>query len=121
MQALAAGDRDRFLSHERRVREAALLPPFGRLAGIIGSARDAGEVERFMRALARRVPVSREVTVLGPAPAPMALVQGRHRWRFLVRAGREVNLQSFLSDWLKGVEPRGSLKLEVDVDPYSFL
>jgi primosomal protein N' (replication factor Y) len=51
----------------------------------------------------------------------MALVQGRHRWRFLVRAGREVNLQSFLSDWLKGVEPRGSLKLEVDVDPYSFL
>jgi primosomal protein N' (replication factor Y) len=121
MQALAAGDRDRFLSHERRVREAALLPPFGRLAGIIGSARDAGEVERFMRTLARRVPVSREVTVLGPAPAPMALVQGRHRWRFLVRAGREVNLQSFLSDWLKGVEPRGSLKLEVDVDPYSFL
>lgn len=121
MQALAAGDRDRFLSHERRVREAALLPPFGRLAGIIGSARDAGEVERFMRGLARRVPVSREVTVLGPAPAPMALVQGRHRWRFLVRAGREVNLQSFLSDWLKGVEPRGSLKLEVDVDPYSFL
>jgi primosomal protein N' (replication factor Y) (superfamily II helicase) len=81
MQALAAGDRDRFLSHERRVREAALLPPFGRLAGIIGSARDAGEVERFMRALARRVPVSREVTVLGPAPAPMALVQGRHRFK----------------------------------------
>ena len=121
MQALAAGDRDRFLSHERRVREAALLPPFGRLAGIIGSARDAGEVERFMRALARRVPVGREVTVLGPAPAPMALVQGRHRWRFLVRAGREVNLQSFLTDWLGGVAPKGSLKLEVDVDPYSFL
>jgi primosomal protein N' (replication factor Y) len=121
MQALAAGDRDRFLKHERRVREAALLPPFGRLAGIIGSARDAGEVERFMRALARRVPVTPDVTVLGPAPAPMALVQGRHRWRFLVRAGREVNLQGFLNDWLKGVEAKGSLKLEVDVDPYSFL
>ncbi len=121
MQALEAGDRDRFLKHERRVREAALLPPFGRLAGVIGSARDAGEIERFMRALARRVPATREVTVLGPAPAPMALVQGRHRWRFLVRAARDVDLQGFLTDWLKGVEPRGSLKLEVDVDPYSFL
>ena len=121
MQALEAGDRDRFLKHERRVREAALLPPFGRLAGVIGSARDAGEIERFMRALARRVPATREVTVLGPAPAPMALVQGRHRWRFLVRAARDVDLQGFLTDWLKGIEPRGSLKLEVDVDPYSFL
>ncbi len=61
------------------------------------------------------------VTVLGPAPAPIALVRGRHRWRFLVKAGREVNIQGYLREWLKDVKPKGSLALQVDVDPYDFL
>jgi primosomal protein N' (replication factor Y) len=61
------------------------------------------------------------VTVLGPAPAPIALVRGRHRWRFLVKARREVDIQAFLRTWLKDVKPKGSLHLSVDVDPYNFL
>ena len=59
--------------------------------------------------------------MLGPAPAPIALVRGRYRWRFLVKAGRETNVQAFLRNWLHGVKPRGSLKIDIDVDPYSFL
>jgi hypothetical protein len=30
-------------------------------------------------------------------------------------------MQSFLRTWLAGVETKGSLRLAVDVDPYSFL
>jgi primosomal protein N' (replication factor Y) (superfamily II helicase) len=32
-----------------------------------------------------------------------------------------VNIQGFLREWLKDVKPKGSLRLEVDVDPYNFL
>ena len=49
------------------------------------------------------------------------MVRGRHRFRFLVKAGRDVNLQAFLRLWLKDVKPKGSLALQVDVDPYNFL
>ena len=80
-------------------------------------ATEAAETERFARNLGLIAPLADGVTVLGPAQAPIALVRGRHRWRFLVKATREVNVQAFLRLWLKDVKPKGSLALQVDVDP----
>jgi len=121
MRALKNGDRDGYLAQERAIRESAGLPPYSRLAAVILSGTDAAETERFTRDVARLVPLGDGVTVLGPAPAPIAIVRGRHRWRFLVKAGREVNIQAFLQQWLKDVKPKGALSLQVDVDPYNFL
>jgi primosomal protein N' (replication factor Y) len=121
MQALAKGDRDGYLSQEKAIREAASLPPYGRLAAIIISGRDGPETERFARTISRQAPLAEGITVLGPAPAPIHLVRARHRWRFLVKAKREVSIQNFLRQWLKDVKPKGSLDLAIDVDPYSFL
>ena len=121
MQALRKGDRDSYFNQEKAIRDNAGLPPYGRLAGIIVSGADAASTERFARALAAIVPLAEGVTVLGPAPAPIALVRGRHRWRFLVKAKRDVDIQAFLRTWLSQVKPKGSLRLAVDVDPYNFL
>ena len=121
MQALKKGERDSYLDQEKLIRENAGLPPYGRLAAIIISGADAPSTERFARALGNAMPLAEGVTVLGPAQAPIALVRGRHRWRFLVKAKREVNIQGFLKLWLQDVKPKGSLALQVDVDPYNFL
>ena len=121
MRALEKGDREGYLKQEKATREHSGLPPYGRLAALILSGRDGPETERFARSLARLVPMAEGVAVLGPAPAPLALVRGRHRWRFLVKARRDVNIQAFLRQWLKDVKPKGSLQLAVDVDPYSFV
>ena len=121
MLALKRGARDGYLNQEKAIREGAMLPPYGRLAALIISGRDAAQTEAFARSVARMVPMAEGVTVLGPAPAPIHLVRGRHRWRFLVKAGREVNIQGFLREWLKDVKAKGSLHLAVDMDPYSFL
>ncbi len=37
-----------------------------------------------------------------PAEAPLALVRGRYRFRLLVKTEREIDLQSYLRDWLAG-------------------
>jgi primosomal protein N' (replication factor Y) len=121
MKALALGDRDRFLEGEAAARRGAGLPPFGRLAALIVSAGDAEAVDFAARALARSAPQLPGINVLGPAPAPLAVLRGRHRRRFLVKAGREVNLQAVLSGWLSRVRVQGSVRLQVDIDPYSFL
>ncbi|HEY4821070.1 MAG TPA: hypothetical protein VIH62_09495, partial [Xanthobacteraceae bacterium] len=59
--------------------------------------------------------------VLGPAPAPLAILRGRHRRRFLVKADRGANLQAVLRDWLARVRVSGSVRVQADIDPYSFL
>jgi primosomal protein N' (replication factor Y) len=121
MRALAAGDRDGFLRAEAEARRLAGLPPFGRLAALIVSAADAESVDEAAHALGRAAPQIPGVAVLGPAPAPLAVLRGRHRRRFLVKAGRDVNLQAVLRAWLGRVRLGGSARLQVDVDPYSFL
>ncbi|HML09683.1 MAG TPA: primosomal protein N', partial [Stellaceae bacterium] len=121
MQALAANDRDRFLEAEARQRREAHLPPFARLAALIVSAPDAESADFAARALARAAPHMPGVGVLGPVPAPLAVLRGRHRRRLLVQAERAVNLQAVLREWLAKVRFAGSTRLQVDVDPYSFL
>src|SRR5579875_856771 len=121
MQALAAGDRDRFLAAEAEARRAAGLPPFGRLAALIVSADDAEAADAAARALARAAPRQPGLTVLGPAPAPLAVLRGRHRRRFLVKAARTLALQAAVREWLSRVRVTGSVRIQIDVDPYSFL
>ena len=121
MKALAAGDRDRFLEAEAAARRNAGLPPFGRLAALIVSAADGESCDFAAQALSRAAPQLPGVTVLGPAPAPLALLRGRHRRRFLVKATREVNAQAVLREWLSRVRLSGSVRLQVDINPYSFL
>ena len=121
MRALAANDRDRFLEAEARQRREAHLPPFARLAALIVGAPDGDSADFAARALARAAPHMPGVTVLGPAPAPLAVLRGRHRRRLLVQAERTVNLQAVLREWLAKVRVAGSTRLQVDIDPYSFL
>ncbi|NYZ13615.1 primosomal protein N' [Azospirillum sp. RWY-5-1] len=121
MQALAAGDRDGFYALEAEQRLEAAMPPFGRLAALIVSGEDEGAVDRVAYALGRAAPRSDTVAVLGPAPAPLALLRGRHRRRLLLKAPRGVAVQPLVADWLGRVEVPSSVRVQVDVDPYSFL
>ena len=121
MQAIAAGDMERFYAEELAERRAAGLPPFGRLAALVVAGRDPGATRAFAAALARSAPDLPGLRVLGPAPAPIALLRGRHRQRLLVIAAPEIDLPAVLAPWLKGRKVPASLRLQIDVDPYSFL
>jgi len=121
MQALADGARDRFLSAESEMRREGGWPPFGRLAALIVSGRNEAEVDRTAAALGRAAPHGADVRVLGPAPAPFAMLRGRHRRRLLLKAARNVDVQAVLRRWLSQVRWPGGVRVQVDVDPYSFL
>ncbi len=121
MQALAAGDRDGFYQLEAEMRQDAGMPPFGRLAALIVSGEDPTLVDRVAMALGRAAPRSETVHVLGPAPAPLALLRGRHRRRLLLKAPRATQVQSLIADWLGRVEIPPAIRVQIDVDPYSFL
>ncbi|MEN9895155.1 MAG: primosome assembly protein PriA, partial [Pseudomonadota bacterium] len=122
MQAIVSGDRQAFYDREIAEREKAMLPPFGRLASVIISADTRALAEAHARGLRLAAPQVTGITVLGPAEAPLALVRGRHRFRLLVHGRRNSDMQAFLKSMLvHGPKERGSVHVQLDIDPQSFL
>ena len=119
--ALASGDRDGFYAAETAARRDANAPPFGRWAAIILSSEDEKEAREAAVRLGDVRPRLSDVQILGPAPAPLALLRGRYRYRFLVNAKRSANLQAVLRDWIGAVNFAPGVRVGVDVDPYSFV
>ena len=119
--ALIAGDAPGFYAAETEARREAAMPPFGRLAAMIVSAEDAAEAESVARRIGHAAPEVEGMAVFGPAPAPLAMLRGRHRQRLLVHAARSLDVQDVIRDWLARVEWSAKVRVSVDVDPYSFL
>ena len=121
IQALASGDRDGFMAAEGDGRKAAGMPPFGRLAGLVVSGKDFNAVERTARSLAGTAPREAGLEVWGPAPAPLAVLRGRHRMRLLMCTERRIDIQAALRAWMKATEIPSNVRVQIDVDPYSFM
>jgi primosomal protein N' (replication factor Y) len=119
--ALAAGDRDAFYAAETDARRHAGAPPFGRWAAIIISSEDEAEAREAANRLGGTRPDHPDIAILGPAPAPMALLRGRYRYRLLVNARRSADLQNVLREWVGAVDVPRSVRIAIDIDPYSFV
>ena len=120
LKALVESDSKAFLETEADGRRGLGMPPFGRLVSLILSGPNEDAVRQAGRDLARVVPPAPGIEVLGPAPASMALLRGRHRHRFLIKGPRNRLLQPFVRAWLDSVKVSSSVRIQVDVDPYSF-
>lgn len=121
MQALAAQDRDAFLAAEAEEREAAGMPPYGRLAAVIVSAPSEPLANEASKILGEKAPNAEGLDLWGPAPAPLTIIRGMHRRRFLIRADRGVDVSAFLATWMARVKLHSAVRVQIDVDPYSFL
>ncbi|MEQ9520505.1 MAG: primosomal protein N' [Parvibaculum sp.] len=121
MQALIEGRRDGFLEREASMRKRTGYPPYGRLVGIVVSGPNPAQVNAVARELGRAHGNAEGIAVFGPAPAPLALLRGRHRVRFLVKAARGAPVQDYVAHWLSKVKTPNAVRVSVDVDPYSFL
>ncbi len=120
LQSLVRDDRAGFIAAEKADREAAHMPPYGRLAAVILSSRDDEALMAFASQMARQWPNYEGMTLLGPAPAPIRLLRGQHRVRFLIKAEREVNLQRAIAQWLNGLKIPSLIQCQLDIDPVSF-
>ena len=121
MQALLSGDFSRFMQSEAAERRPGNWPPFGRLAALIVSADSAAAADRAASELGRAAPAGDGIMVLGPAPAPLSILRGRHRRRLLLKTRRDIAVQPVLRAWLDAVPIRRDVRVDVDIDPVSFL
>jgi primosomal protein N' (replication factor Y) len=121
MQALLRGDLAAFMESEAAQRRPGNWPPYGRLAALIVSAGTAASADALARDLGVAAPFGEGIQVLGPAPAPLSILRGRHRRRLLLKTRRDVAVQPLLSAWLAKVKVPRDGRVDVDVDPVSFM
>jgi primosomal protein N' (replication factor Y) len=121
MRALVTGDAEAFYAAETESRREAGAPPFGRFAGIVVSSEDQGAAHDIARLIGRTAPEIDGMQVYGPAPAPLAMLRGRHRYRLLVHARRALDVQDVIRAWLGALDWPAKVRVVVDVDPYSFV
>ena len=122
IQAMVKGDREAFYRHELLAREAGQLPPFGRLAALIVSANEQEIAFAFAKQLLSAAPMAEGLRLFGPADAPISMIRGRHRVRLLAQSGKDFDLSGYVRFWLdQGPKATGNLRVQVDIDPQSFL
>ncbi len=126
MKAMASEGRDAFLAVEAAEREVVNMPPYSRLVGIIVSGRDERLVQEVSKQLGRTAPQGAAksgaiIQTLGPAPAPLARLRGKFRYRLLVRADKTINVQKTVGDWVNALKVPSTVRVYIDIDPQSFL
>ncbi|MBT6824634.1 MAG: primosomal protein N', partial [Rhodospirillales bacterium] len=121
MKALASGNREDFIATETHARETMHMPPFGRLAALIVSGKDENSVERAATALGRAAPHGDGIQVFGPAPAPISMLRGKHRRRLLLKTRKDIAVQPLLKRWIKFANVPRKVRVQIDIDPYSFM
>ncbi len=120
MQAIKHYDQASFLSLEAESRRTLDLPPFGKLAALIVAGKDPIATEKFVQTMASHIPHHTDLEILGPSPAPIHQLNQWHRWRFLVKAKKNLSPQKVIKQWLQAVNIPSTMKVAVDIDPYSF-
>lgn len=120
IQNLINGDWNNFIELELSNRKVANMPPYTRLALITLSGRNDTQVYNHTSSLSKIRPQVKDVTILGPSPAPLFLLKGQYRYRFVIIANKQVNVQKLIKTWLSMIGHSQSIKIKVDIDPISF-
>ncbi|WP_371395564.1 primosomal protein N' [Fretibacter rubidus] len=121
LSALAAGDRERFISAELASREMLGLPPYGKLAGVIISGPDVKKTEALAKKFVSLAPRADGIDILGPSEPPIGRLRGLYRRRILVQAEASVNLSKYMRVWRKKLRVPAKYKLHIDIDPQGFM
>ncbi len=120
LNALVNGKKEEFYRLEKESRKILKMPPFGKLAAVIVSGMRKDEVEKVAIWLGQTAFNDDKIVTLGPAPAPIFVLRNKYRYRLLLKTAKDVKIQEVLRQWIKRVKLPSAVRVEIDVDPYSF-
>jgi primosomal protein N' (replication factor Y) len=121
LEAVIEHNREKFIELEKKSRKLLKMPPYGKLAAIIVSSTNMKVAESVAYALGKYAPNTDLIETFGPAPAPMALLRGRYRYRLLLKTAKHINIQEVIKKWLTFVVPKNNVRIDIDINPYSFM
>ena len=120
IRLLKEHDFNGFMRAELEGRISGHMPPITRMAALIMSGKNELMVKRSMSDIIRLLPKTDRVTVLGPVAAILSKLQNRYRYRIMLIADKQFNMQGYIANMTARLEKKVLADLKVDIDPYNF-
>ena len=121
LTALKSQKRNAYFGLELEMRKSANMPPYRRLAALIFSSTNEVALSDYLKKLTSHKPQFEDVQIYGPAPAPIYQIKGRYRFRFLINAPKQVNIQKIINGWNGSIALPANIRRQIDIDPYNFM
>ena len=119
--SLQKRDRKKFVEQALKDREIFLIPPFGFMTALILSGSSKAITEMYGRKIIQVSKMPDNISILGPVEAPIFLLRGKYRFRILIKGNNRKILNKFTRFLVQKCPTPSSIKLVIDVDPYSFM
>ncbi|RTK93341.1 MAG: primosomal protein N' [Rickettsiales bacterium] len=116
IKAIIDNKEDEFIQNELLSRKASEMPPFSKVASITIAGKDADKTKEFAKAFASYAPRS-SARILGPTEAMMYKLSGKYRYKILVIAAKNFNLQKYLKLWQETFKLPSAYQIKFDIDP----
>ncbi len=121
LDAVIKHDREAFIDIEKSSRLMLKMPPYGKLAAVIISSTNNELAETTAYLLGKCAPRTDNIQTFGPAPAPLSLLRGKYRYRLLIKTSKNINIQEVIKKWMSMVKIKSNVRVDVDINPYSFM
>ena len=121
IQSLQNRDRKKFVEESLKDREDFMIPPFGFMTALILSGSSKAKTEMYGKKIIQSTKIPENLRILGPVEAPIFLLRGQYRFRILIKGNNRKILNKFTRFILQKCPTPSTIKLVVDVDPYSFM
>ncbi len=120
LQSLLKDGYDGFARAALAERAAAHWPPFAHVVALRASATALAPAVEFLRSARQLAGRTRDLKLLGPAPAAMTRRAARYHAQLLIEAAERAPLHRLLNEWLprvEGIKTPRDLRWSLDVDP----
>ncbi len=114
-----------FYNDELKFRQELQYPPFGQIINIRLSSVKKDAVMSESKTLAKKTngiteTINNSIEIIGPAPAPLAKLNGRFRFQMLIK-GANINILRLIARELLQKHNSSFVKMTVDIDPENFM
>ncbi len=122
--ATAAHQYEKFADYELSMRQSLNYPPFQKILRIIVSASEKSTAQIKINTIAReieRLIQPLDITLLGPAPAPMEKVRTLWRFHLLLKGSTLSDIHRVLKIIKKAHPSTSAVRIAYDLDPHDML
>ncbi len=121
IKSIQLREREKFIERALEERKNFNIPPFGYMTSIIVSSHTKSIASKYASLLVQLSHNDKNIKVLGPVEAPISLLRGQHRYRILIKGNNRKNINNLTKKIVRDAKLPSSIKLIIDVDPYTFM